>query len=89
MTELPGTEFFPAWSPDGRLIAFQHLDEGVRLIAPDGSDPRFLGEGGSVVWSPDGWLGFDAPNGFSLYDPVSGQVLRVTLKLGRFPSWSR
>lgn len=48
---------FPAWSPDGALIAFRGI-EGVDLavIRPDGSGLRSLGSPGSEcpVWSPDG-----------------------------------
>lgn len=47
---------FPAWSPDGALIAFRGV-EGVDLavIGPDGSGLRSLGSPGSEcpVWSPD------------------------------------
>ena len=48
---------FPAWSPDGELIAFRGV-EGIDLavIRPDGSGLRSLGSPGSEcpVWSPDG-----------------------------------
>lgn len=89
LTELPGTEFFPAWSPDGRLIAFEHLEEGIWLYSPDGSERRFLGEGGALAWSPDGLLGFDRPGGYGLYDPGAGTFAQVALTIGRFPSWGR
>jgi Tol biopolymer transport system component len=51
----------PAWSPDGREIAFNSDRSGrpqVWLMAADGSNQRALvaGPGGSFVggWSPDG-----------------------------------
>jgi Tol biopolymer transport system component len=48
---------FPAWSPDGALIAFRGV-EGVDLavIRPDGTGLRSLGARHSEcpVWSPDG-----------------------------------
>jgi WD40-like Beta Propeller Repeat len=84
---MPGTEFFPAWSPNGRFIAFEHLGEGIWLYRPDGKERRFLGEGGAIVWSPDGLLGFDRPGGFALYDSECGTIAQVPLTLGRFPSW--
>jgi TolB protein len=89
LARLPGSEFFPAWSPDGAWIAFEHVDEGVWLVHPDGSDARFLGEGGGIVWSPDGRLGLDRPGGFGLYDPAADTFQRTGLDIGAFPSWSR
>jgi dipeptidyl aminopeptidase/acylaminoacyl peptidase len=45
----------PAWSPDGRRIAFQR-DDGIYVAAgPGGGARRFGGnEPGSPAWSPDG-----------------------------------
>lgn len=54
---------FPAWSPDGSLIAFMRGNESLHVVAPDGSElrqllPRKAGlEGCCPVWSPDGrWI---------------------------------
>jgi Tol biopolymer transport system component len=50
----------PAWSPDGRTIAFARQDRGpparqaIYLMRPDGSATRRLTVGGSPSWSPDG-----------------------------------
>ena len=42
------------WSPDGTALLLQQED-GLYLAEPDGSDARFLVEGGApVAWSPDG-----------------------------------
>jgi Tol biopolymer transport system component len=56
----------PAWSPDGRTIAYAHLPQDsaelalgsspyqIWLIDVDGSNKRFVAPGNSVDWSPDG-----------------------------------
>lgn len=55
----------PAWSPDGRLLAYQSFivstptaPDGIYLATSDGSDPRRLtARTGSPAWSPDArWL---------------------------------
>lgn len=44
---------FPAWSPDGELIAFSN--GGINLIRPDGTERRRIGLEGDecTTWSPD------------------------------------
>jgi TolB protein len=43
----------PAWSPDGRRIAF-HRGGTIHVIEADGSNERSLGQGWNPAWSPDG-----------------------------------
>lgn len=44
---------WPAWSPDGRRIAF-HRDGGIYVVDAGGSDEVRLVDGESPAWSPDG-----------------------------------
>jgi len=64
LTEDPGDEAFPVWSPDGREIAFVRLDEsrGAIYVVPSlGGRVRkltdlvgFVSEYPNLSWSPDG-----------------------------------
>ncbi len=60
LTSEPAGSYDPAWSPDGRWIAFVSRAEGgtnIWIIRPDGSDRRRLSAGGAdrgTAWSPDG-----------------------------------
>jgi Tol biopolymer transport system component len=45
----------PAWSPDGRKIAFDSVRNGVYVVNADGSSwLRLARNGGAPAWSPDG-----------------------------------
>ena len=59
----PTDDFHPAWSPDGRSLAFYRIRDGVRrgaVVAATGGPVRFIGPDGggleehSPAWSPDG-----------------------------------
>ena len=60
LTEAPSgvAEYTPAWSPDGRTIAYAHATGAAApelwLVRPDGRSPRRLTSGWSPAWSPDG-----------------------------------
>ncbi len=43
----------PAWSPDGRRIAFQR-DGNIHVIGLDGTGEIMLGRGREPAWAPDG-----------------------------------
>jgi hypothetical protein len=48
----------PAWSRDGRRLAFQRSG-AIYAINADGSGEMFLGSGGLPSWSPDGRITFN------------------------------
>jgi TolB protein len=69
LTPVPGYQGVPAWSPDGKTIAFggnyddrQMTQRHVYAISPDGSDFRQLTDAteadGFPRWLPDGRLSF-------------------------------
>jgi Tol biopolymer transport system component len=77
----------PAWSPDGRWIAFlrQHA---VWLVAPDGSAEHRLHAGDPAHWSPDGTrlAGWLSGKIVGVVDAASGRVLYQTA--GYEMAWS-
>lgn len=59
LTDFPGWDAGPAWSPDGRKIAFSsdrdRVFGGIYLMDPDGKNVQLLLNDGNVpAWSPDG-----------------------------------
>ena len=56
LTRNPAEDIIPAWSPDGRKIAFEWRRPGIYVMNADGSGKRLLTRNGvrSLVWSPDG-----------------------------------
>jgi len=91
-------DFEPAWSPDGKTIAFCRVDTppsqiGLWLINADGTNPRQALKDGffnSPTWSPDGqWLAFSV--GAQLWKMKrNGDSLTQLTFQGRnfFPAWS-
>jgi TolB protein len=90
LTDTPGREQGPTWSPDGSRIAFADLRDGnedIYVMAADGSDVRRLTDDpafdGDAAWSPDGGriafvTGRD-PAGASIYvmDADGGDVVQL------------
>ncbi|MDE3091388.1 MAG: PD40 domain-containing protein, partial [Chloroflexota bacterium] len=91
----------PAWSPDGKMIAFTSTRDGrpqIYLMNADGSGLRRVSQGDaadfSPTWSPDGnWIAFgSARNGSTeiyMMDLNGNNVTRLTQTSGDHPIWSR
>lgn len=92
------TDVEPAWSPDGKLIAYVHGDaepgrSGIYIIKPSGENKRlwYASAGvGSPSWSPDGeWIVFH--DHAQIYKrKFNGDSLIQLTTEGRnfFPAWS-
>ena len=90
-------EMGPAWSPDGKWIAFNAGNDGdhdLYLMHPDGSGVHRLTRAGGELpaWSPDGeWIVYAAPVGLTLIQPDGSNPRRVNVGVSgpQFASWSR
>lgn len=101
-TELSGFRYFPAWSPDGTMIASvgpSYLEAGIFIINADGTEEWQLPSDGPVTafaWSPDGTkLAFESNQGGTsdIYTiSLDGSKLRNLTgdpSRDRLPTWSR
>jgi TolB protein len=88
---------WPAWSPDGRRIAFHREgdfpwgDGEIRVIDADGSNETALVRGEFPVWSPDGArIAFADGEGISVMNVDGSGVTRLLRGdfLGGDPDWS-
>jgi Tol biopolymer transport system component len=57
-----GAAHGPAWSPDGRTLAFADNLQVLVMDYPGGS-PRFVAAGSFPAWTPDGRLVYQSPDG--------------------------
>jgi Tol biopolymer transport system component len=65
LTDGPGVEEHPSWSPDGKRIVYSDYEKGTLWIMnADGSGKVELGEGSAPHWSPDGRQIVYSPGGF-------------------------
>jgi dipeptidyl aminopeptidase/acylaminoacyl peptidase len=85
------SDYNPAWSPDGRKIAFLSTRDGlpqIYLLPVDGGEARRVsnlkqGVGGGLTWSPDGsQLAFTTSRTEEFPDPA--KPFRVTRPVYRF-----
>ena len=91
----------PAWSPDGKLIAFTSRRDGreqIYVMNADGTGLRRVSQSNdkdfSPTWSPDGnWIAFASFRGGQtdvyMMDVRGGNVTRLTNTGADHPTWSR
>jgi Tol biopolymer transport system component len=95
LTDGDGSDLAPAWSPDGRRIAFQSTRDGnweIYVMNADGSDVRRLTDNdrkdGEPSWSPDGRRLVYVHDGRLYEMQASGRNRRSLDQEGEWPSWS-
>lgn len=101
LTKNDADDTAPAWSPDGKLIAFTSNRDGkaqIYLMNADGTGLRRLSNGVysdfSPTWSPDGkWIAFastrEGQNDIYMMDLNGNTVTRLTKTKGDHPSWTK
>lgn len=90
-------DWAPAWSPDGRRIAFTRTTDDMRsyhvyVMRADGAGVRRLTHGRfdtQAAWSPGGdWIAYVADDGLRLVRPDGTGGHRVLRDVVAYPSWT-
>jgi Tol biopolymer transport system component/DNA-binding winged helix-turn-helix (wHTH) protein len=99
ITTTPGLDLFPAFSPDGGVLAYCSLRNGnfeifVRQLAPGGREIQITSDGAQNLqpaWSPDGkMIAYHSRNRHGIWVvPALGGLARQLTDFGAEPSWSR
>jgi hypothetical protein len=77
----------PAWSPDGRSIAYADVRDGIHVVAPDGTNDRRIAAGDRAAWSSDSSsLAYDRQGSIFVAAAEGSGERRLTA--GESPSWS-
>ena len=94
-----GSDWSPAYNPDGDTIVFLRRGEGragLWLMTASGDDAHLIYDGSgydwAAAWSPDGkLLAFSSDAGGAqevyLLPPVGGEPVKITTGGGEYPSW--
>ena len=87
----------PAWSPDGKQIAFATSrftkvgdpnPTSIAVMSPDGSNVTRIATGDSPAWSPDGSrLLFNTIDGLFISNPDGSAQVRITSGRHRYAAW--
>ncbi|MBN1423867.1 PD40 domain-containing protein, partial [Candidatus Fermentibacteria bacterium] len=83
----------PAWSPDGRTIAYRHGWNRILLLDMETMERRVLTYGCAPAWSPDGgsivYVGAEGMQNIYVIELETGAVRKLT-NWGKCcdPSWS-